>query len=129
VCELLAVAGDHEQGVVDADTKTDHGGERVAGGRHVDHRGQHIDEAQPDAEAKDGRDDGQPRGQERAEHHHQHDGGDGETDPIAGADVGALDSADEVAPSAARRPCVGWLRPGVLPRTVPRQRHRPRRTF
>jgi hypothetical protein len=52
--QVLAVAGDDEQGVVDADAQTDHRGQGGGHGVHVDDRGDQGDQAHAGHQADQG---------------------------------------------------------------------------
>src|SRR5690606_29959027 len=86
--EFGAVAGDDEQGVVDADGEADHRGEGGGGGAQVEGAGQRGDRGDADADADERGQQGQPGGEERAEGDAEDDGGDGDADDLGGAGLG-----------------------------------------
>ena len=76
VGEVLSVAGDDEQGVVDADRDPDHGRHRGGERDDVHAGGEQPDEQHPDADAEDRTEEGGEHGDDRSERHEQHDDGD-----------------------------------------------------
>ena len=80
--QLLAVAGDDQERVVDADAEPDHDAEEggEVGDRH--HVAQQGDEGGADADAEEGDADGQPHGQHRAEGDDEDDDGEGEAEGL-----------------------------------------------
>ena len=72
--QSLPVAGDDEQGVVNADTKPDHDHHVRAEGGHGDQVAERLEDAEADAEPGQGGEDRQPHGHHRPEgQQHDHD--------------------------------------------------------
>ena len=67
VVEPVAVSGDDEERVVDADADADHGGDLGRERGHVEQVGEQLDDRQSDADAGERGDDRQAHGQERTE--------------------------------------------------------------
>ena len=79
---LLPVAGDDEQGVVDADAEADHGAERGGEARDRHDVGEEPADPEADADADDRGADGQAHGEHRAERHDEDDDGEGEAERL-----------------------------------------------
>ena len=80
--QVLAVAGDDEQGVVDADAQADHGGEDRGDRVHVDNGGHERDQPEAGGQADQGQADGQAHGDDRPERDQQHHDGDQDADGL-----------------------------------------------
>src|SRR5690606_25874660 len=93
VGELVAVPGEDEQGVVDADGQAQHRAERRGHRGDVDPGGEGHQREHRHAHADDRGDDGDQRGQQRAEDDGEDDQGDDDADDLAGAegDLSALE--------------------------------------
>ena len=76
------VAGDDEQGVVDADAEPDHGPQEGGEVGDVDDVAEDDDQAEPGADAAEGDGDRQAHREHRAEGEDQHDDGEGEADEL-----------------------------------------------
>ena len=83
VVQVLAVAGDDEQRVVDADTEADHHAEDHREVRDVDERRQDADAGRADEHAHERGDDRQAHRDDGAERDEQHDDRDGDADELA----------------------------------------------
>ena len=81
--DRLSVAVDDEQGVVDTDTETDHGGQGRGERRDVQEVSDEGDEQQATTESDDRGDDGQARRHNRTEGNEQDDDGNEESDGLA----------------------------------------------
>ena len=81
--EVLAVPGDDEQGVVDADAEADHGAEDERELGDVQEGGQDADGGGTDEDAQQRGDDREAHGHHGAEGDEQHDDGDGDADQLA----------------------------------------------
>ena len=78
----LPVAGDDEQGVVDADTEPDHGAEEGGEVGDLEDVAEDDDQTQSGADAAEGDGDRQAHRQHGAEGEDQHDDGEGEADEL-----------------------------------------------
>ena len=85
--EVLAVPGDDEQGVVDADAEADHGAQDEGELGDVEEGRQDADGGGTDEDAHQGGDDRQAHGHHRAEGDEQHDDGDADADQLAARGV------------------------------------------
>ena len=81
--EALAVAGDDEQGVVDADPEPDHGHQLRAEAGVDQQMTDQGDHSVPDADADQGGDDGQAHGHDGPEGQEHDDDGGGDPEPFA----------------------------------------------
>jgi hypothetical protein len=82
--EVLAVAGDDEQGVVDADAEADHHAQDHREVGDVDDRGQDADAGGADEQAHQRGDDRQTHRDDGAERDEQHDDGERDADELTG---------------------------------------------
>ena len=80
--ESLPVAGDDEQGVVDADAEPDHDPEEGGEVGDVEDVAEDDDQAHPGPDSAEGDRDGQAHREDRAEGEDQHDDGEGEADEL-----------------------------------------------
>ena len=80
--QRLAVAGDDEQRVVDADAETDHGGDSGGPVGRLEHTGRDAAEHGADAEAEQSGEDRQPHGQRRTKGEQQNDRGEDQPDGL-----------------------------------------------
>ena len=85
--EVLAVSGDDEQRVVDADAEADHGAQDQRELGDVQECGQDADGGGTDEDAHQRGDDRQAHGHHGAEGDEQHDDGDADTDQLAARGV------------------------------------------
>ena len=85
--QMLAVAGDDEQRVVDADAEADHHAQDQRELGHVHEGGEHADAGGTDEQAHECGDDRQAHGDDGAEGDQQHDDGDADTDELAAGTV------------------------------------------
>jgi hypothetical protein len=94
---VLAVPGDEEQGVVDADPEADHAAQLGRPAGDVDQVGdkRHRADAEREAEQRDRY--GQAHGDDGSERHEQDDGGGDQADELAGAGPGLLEREEQVA--------------------------------
>ncbi len=81
--QVLTVAGDDEQCVVDADAETDHHAQDQRELGDVHEGGEHADAGGADEQAHECSDDRQAHGDDGAEGDQQHDDGDGDADELA----------------------------------------------
>ena len=81
------MAGDDEQGVVDADAETDHRGEHRRDARHVGEAGENADAGEADGDAEQRRPDRNAHGDDRTEGHQQHDHRDRDADALGALDL------------------------------------------
>ena len=95
--EVLAVAGDDEERVVDADAEADHRGEDRSHLGDVHEGGHDGDGGEAGGQAEQGEPDGHPAGDDGAEGHQEDDDGGGDADHLGGAGLGPLGVADELA--------------------------------
>ena len=93
--QILAVAGDQKEGVVDADTDPDHGRHLEGPGRNVD---QIVDEthgAHAERKSEQRRSDRQTHGDHRTERNEQDDDSGDDPDHLASAGLGFLEGEEE----------------------------------
>ena len=112
--QVLPVARDQQQGVVDADAEADHGGQLRRPGRHVDQVRDERHRADAEREAEERHPDREAHGDDRAERHQQDHGRDDEPDQLADPRLGLLEGEEEIAahldPEAGARARLGHER-------------------
>ena len=96
-CEVLAVPGDEEQGVVDADAEADHAAQLGRPAGDVDQVGDERHRADAEGEAEERDRDREAHGDDRSERHEQDDGGGDQADELAGPGLGLLEREEQVA--------------------------------
>ncbi len=99
--EVLTVAGDDEQCVVDADAEADHRRDHRRDHGRVDEVGHDADAAESDAQPEQGGHDRDRHRDQRTERDEQHDHRDGETDVLAAVDLDVDQGAGELGLDAA----------------------------
>ena len=97
VGEVLSVAGDDEQGVVDADRDPDHRRHGRGDGDDVHAGGEEPDEEQSDADTEDRAEQRGDHGDDGAERHEQDDHGDDQPDDLRGPCLFGLCPLDDLA--------------------------------
>ena len=95
--QVLAMAGDDEQRVVDADTEPDHRRDRRRHGADVDEARDDRDQSDTGREADERDADRQSHRDDRAEREQQHDRGDEQADELLSAELGLHGFGREVA--------------------------------
>ena len=94
--EVLAVAGDEEEGVVDAHTDADHGDHLRRPRRDVDEVVDEAEGAGAEGEAEQGGADRQAHGDDRTEGDEQDDDGGDDADHLAGAGAGLFEDEEQL---------------------------------
>ena len=96
-CEVLAVPGDEEEGVVDADTEADHAAQLGHPAGDLDQVGDERHRADAEGEAEQRERDREARGDDGSERDEQDQGGDDQPDQFAGPGLGLLEREEQVA--------------------------------